>query len=287
MPASARVLSPPNASAAPDAALAAGSGRLCFASVAGRTVVTRAAAAAPLKILNPRNAGTSAWVYLATYGGGLVGGDQVRVQVEIGPRAAALVSTQASTKVYRSPHRAGQTLDARVAEDGLLAMLPDPVTCFAGSDYTQEQRIRLERGASLLLVDRLTAGRVDSGERWMFNRYSSRTMIWQCDRLVLHDALSLGSAGEVARRMGRVNCLASIALLGPALEATAARLIGESGAVPLARDPDFLLSAAPIGDAGVLLRIASRSVEDVAIWLRQRLSIVPALLGDDPWSRKW
>jgi urease accessory protein len=287
MPASARVLSPLSASAAPDAALVAGSGCLRFASVAGRTVVTRASAAAPLKILNPRNVGASAWAYLATYGGGLVGGDQIRVQIDVGPQAVALVSTQASTKVYRSHRPAGQVLDAAVAADGVLVMLPDPVTCFADSRYAQEQRIRLDRGASLLLVDRLTAGRIDSGERWMFHQYASRTMIWQGDKLVLHDALSLGAADAVTRRMGCFNCVASIALLGPALETTAARLIGEAGSAPLTRDPDFLMSAAPIGDAGALLRIASRSVEDVAIALRQRLSIVTALLGDDPWSRKW
>jgi urease accessory protein len=71
-------------------------------------VLTRGSATSPLKLFNPRNAGASAWAYLATYGGGLVGGDQVRMRIEVGPQAAALVSTQASTKVYRSARRASQ-----------------------------------------------------------------------------------------------------------------------------------------------------------------------------------
>lgn len=87
---------------------APGSGWLRFAHVAGRTVLTRGSATSPLKLFNPRNAGASAWAYLATYGGGLVGGDQVRMRIEVGPQAAALVSTQASTKVYRSARRASQ-----------------------------------------------------------------------------------------------------------------------------------------------------------------------------------
>jgi urease accessory protein len=138
-----------------------------------------------------------------------------------------------------------------------------------------------------VLVDRVTAGRIDSGERWMFTRYTSRTMLWQNDRLVLHDALTLGSTDEVARRMGRFNCFASIVVLGPALESTAARLIAEAWDAPLVRDSDFVMSAAPVGAGGALLRIASRSVEDVARAIRQHLSVVTMMLGDDPWSRKW
>jgi len=45
---------------------APGSGWLRFAHVAGRTVLTRASATSPLKLFNPRNAGTSAWAYRAT-----------------------------------------------------------------------------------------------------------------------------------------------------------------------------------------------------------------------------
>jgi urease accessory protein len=265
-----------------------GMGRLCFARVAGRTVLTRASANSPLKFLNPRNAGGSAWAYVATYGGGLVGGDQVRIDVEVGPQASALISTQASTKVYRSDRRATQELDAEVARDGLLVVLPDPVTCFAGSDYLQEQRVRLRPGASLVLVDRLTAGRIDSGERWLFNQYRSRTRIWEGDRLVLHDAVRLTPQdGDLQRRMGRFNCFAMVALLGPALRETAATLVAVVGSQPIARQARLLTSAAPLGDAGALLRIAGSSVEEVARVVREYLGVVPALLGDDPLSRKW
>ena len=288
MSASARVLLASQAAIARDAPLAPGSGALRFARVAGRTVLTRASAAAPLKLLNPRNAGASAWAYLATFGGGLVGGDAVRIRIEVGPDAVGLVSTQASTKVYRSHRRAAQTLDADVDTGGLLVLLPDPVTCFAGSDYAQEQRIRLQPGANLVLVDRLTAGRIESGERWLFDRYSSRTFIWHDGRLVLHDALELVSKEhDLARRMGRFNCIALVALMGPALHATAARLVEAVGAAPVSRGADFLMSTAPIGGAGALLRIAARSVEGVALALRDRLAVVTSLLGDDPWSRKW
>ena len=266
---------------------AAGTGILEFAYVCGETVLTRAFTTSPLKVLNPSHAGQSAWAYLATYGGGLVDGDTIAVHLDVGRGAAALVATQASTKVYRSPHGAAQTLLARVANDGLLVLLPDPVTCFSGARYRQEQRVLLDSGASLVLVDRLTAGRIDFGERWLFEEYNSRMLIWRGDRLVLHDAFSLTrDEGDVARRLDRFNCLAAIVLVGPLLAATAAHLVDVFRSAPVIDRADVLVSAAPLGDDGALLRFASCSTEQIAVALRQHLGILIPLLGDDPWIGK-
>ena len=265
-----------------------GTGELQFTNVRGATVLTRASATSPIKLLNPRNAGASAWVYFATYGGGLLGGDSLSVRVAVGAGAAALVATQASTKVYRSDLGASQRLRASMDDDSLLVLLPDPVTCFAGSRYRQEQHVHMSCSANLVLVDWLTAGRIGSGERWQFDSYRSQTRVWRGDRLILHDGLVLSpEEGELAGRMDRFNCLASAVLSGPALKTTAARLAGSLGSAAAPRRADLLLSAAPLGEDGVILRLAGLSVEHVGAALRQYLAIVPTLLGDDPWACRW
>jgi urease accessory protein len=253
-------------------------------------VLTRAIATSPLRVLNPKSAGSSAWVYLATYGGGLLGGDALDTSIDVGRHATALVATQASTKVYRSGLGASQRLHARAADGSLLVLLPDPVTAFSGSRYAQEQCVELDESASLVLVDWLTAGRMASGERWQFDGYTSRTFIRRSGTLLLHDAVSLTSAdGSVTGRMNRFNCVATVIVTGPAVHAAAARLDGEINTTPLARRADMLMSAAPLagGDNGTVLRLAGMSVEQVGGVLRRLLNFVPALLGDDPWSCKW
>src|SRR5262245_41650827 len=95
-----------------------------------RSLVTRAFAASPLRLLMPRNHGHAAWVYTSTYGGGLVDRDALHLDLDVGPHAAALLATQAATKVYRSPHGTSMTMTARVADHGLLVVAPDPVVCF-------------------------------------------------------------------------------------------------------------------------------------------------------------
>lgn len=63
----------------------------------GRSVVTRASARSPLQVSLPRNHGHAVWAFLAS----LVDGDDTALNVTVGECAAVLLTTQASTKVYR------------------------------------------------------------------------------------------------------------------------------------------------------------------------------------------
>jgi urease accessory protein len=110
--------------------------------------------------------------------------------------ARAVVTTQASTKVYRSLRPASQEVKSSIADDALLVVLPDPVVCFAGGDFSQEQRYDLQPRASLVLVDWMTSGRHATGERWAFHHYSSRIDIRRAGRRVLYDMLRLDAETE-------------------------------------------------------------------------------------------
>ena len=47
------------------------------------------------------------------------------------------------------------------------------------------------------------------------------------------------------------------------------------------------MSAAPLEDDGVLLRVVGLSTQQVGAVLKQSLNFVPSLLGDDPWTSKF
>jgi len=53
------------------------------------------------------------------------------------------------------------------------------------------------------------------------------------------------------------------------------------------RRSDHLVAASALGDDGCVLRIAGCSVEQVGRTIREWLGFLPAMLGDDPWTRKW
>ena len=265
-----------------------GHGRFTVERAGGRSVVRRAYATSPLRLLTPKNHGHAAWIFTSSYGGGLVDGDDIAVEAFVGSGAAAFLSTQSATKVYRSPRGTRVAVDAEVAEGGLLVVAPDAVICFAGSRYRQTQRISIAAGGRLVLVDWVTSGRRESGERWAFEEYASRTVVRVAGRLVVHDALALrASDGPLADRFGRFDVLAVAVLVGRGLEGEIERLDARVRAEPVERRADRLLAFAALEPGGGVLRNAGRTVEDVDHTLRGLLGFVPRLLGDSPWARKW
>lgn len=270
------------------ASVAPGRGILDIERVDRRSVVCRAYATSPLRWLTPRNHGRAAWVYASSHGGGLVGGDALRLTINIGAGASAFVSSQASTKVYRSRVRSSAELEATVASGGHLVLWPDPVVCYAGSTFRQSQSVELRDDGSLILVDTMTSGRRASGERWQFAEYASSITVRQDGRVVLFDSTRLsGVEGDLAGRLGRFDVLCSVVIAGPRFRENVRAITGSIGSRPIERRADLLVSAAPLAHDGCLLRVVGRCTEQVTGVVRSYLSFLSYLLGDDPWTRKW
>ncbi len=268
-----------------------GSAELRVGTVAGRSAVLRSQARNPLRLLTPRTQGNSVWAYTSSFGGGMVAGDETSLHVQVDSGASCFLSTQASTKIYRNPAAlpCAHTVRAQIGEGASLVLAPDPVQCFAASRYDQRQRFDLAADSSLVLVDWMSAGRTARGERWAFSRYSSRNEIWRADAPVLIDAMLLDSthgALDATYRGGRFNCLATVVMLGPPLEAHARDTLDWCQEQPVTPGAGLVLAASPLRE-GALLRVAGISVEEVARAIYQRLRFVRELLNDDPWERKW
>ena len=251
-------------------------------------MLTRAFATSPAKLIATKGRGATCWVYAATLGGGLVGGDEIRVRADVTTGARALLTTQASTKVYRSLRRSRQSLHANVEAGALLAVVPDPVVCFADADFTQTQRYELHADASLVMVDWITSGRHAAGERWAFSRYESRFDIRRGSQRIFFDALVLEpNIDSVVSRMGRFDVLLTAVITGPLVAAAAMDIVARTSQTPIRDGLGLVMSAARLRDGGALLRMAGSSVEQMGHALRAHLAFLSPLTGDDLWSRKW
>src|ERR1700734_3956356 len=80
----------------------AGRGLLRFARVGDRTVVTQLRGESPMKLLSPQCNDRFALAICGTLGGGLVSGDQIDLNCVAEAETESCISTQASTKVYRT-----------------------------------------------------------------------------------------------------------------------------------------------------------------------------------------
>src|SRR3954469_2075870 len=110
-----------------------GAGSLEVSRVSGQSAVVSCRSSSPLKILTPRSRGPSVWAYLSSFGGGVVGGDRVQIQITVNEGAHCFLSTQASTKIYRNhiERECTQTLNATLGSASLLVLVPDVLQPFA------------------------------------------------------------------------------------------------------------------------------------------------------------
>ncbi|KAK6350080.1 hypothetical protein TWF696_006327 [Orbilia brochopaga] len=169
----------------------------------------------PLKLISPApgQRAKSLTVFVLSYGGGLVGGDQVNLRVEVEEGAKLCLQTQGTTKIFKqtpeSPPTA-QRLTARIHAGASLLLLPDPIQPFADSNYLQHQIFELADTttdtSSLVLLDWVTEGRAARNEHWSLTRFESRNEVFattttstsntQRGRLLLRDTMILDTATD-------------------------------------------------------------------------------------------
>jgi urease accessory protein len=217
----------------------------------------------PLKLISPSPSAhqKSVLVFLLTYGGGLVGGDQLHLTITVRPRARLSIATQGHTKIFKSATReitTRQLLHVSIDAGAAACLLPDPVQPFAGSVYEQTQVFTLAASASLCVLDWVSAGRTARGEDWDLWGWSGRNEIWAAGRLLLRDRVVLeGDGAEVQekalkRRMSGLGVFGTLVLKGPLVEDLAGFFVEEFAALPRIGVQDFRSQEKLEEDRGVL-----------------------------------
>ncbi len=266
-------------------------GHAAFALQGKNTRVVSIGSCAPLQLLAPRTGSEVGWLVMGSLGGGLLGGDCIHVDLHVQQGARAYVTTQASTKIFKSGGcgEVRQSLNVHMAPDAAILFAPDPVVCFAHADYQQEQNFYLHAASSLLAVDWFTSGRWQCGERWKFARYLSRQSVFINAAPILIDALELDNTmSNISNTIGfhAVNALATVICLGPRFTRAARVLLQRLHDMPIEPKDSVIFGISELAD-GFLLRVAGDSTENVGRFLQRELAQAAAVMGVELWLRKW
>jgi urease accessory protein len=133
-----------------------------------------------------------ACLYMMNPGGGYVDGDIYKIEIELEPEAAVLLTTQSSTKIYKTMKQpVVQETNIFLKKGSLLEYLPDPVIAYQHARFKQRTTIRMEQGASLVCTDILTPGWAPDGTKFRYDLLQSRMDVYIDDKLVLFDHLKL------------------------------------------------------------------------------------------------
>jgi urease accessory protein len=147
----------------------------------------------PLRVFVPRPPpGEPPSAVLLNTSGGIVGGDALRVAVRLETGAAAVVTTQAAEKAYRSAGaEATVEVDLDLADETWLEWLPQETILFDGALLRRTLRVDLGPRARLVAADMLVFGRRARGEQFQTGLFSDRWEVRLGRRLVWADALHL------------------------------------------------------------------------------------------------
>ena len=105
--------------------------------------------------------------------GGLVGGDQLSVDLELGDKSRALITSVAAQKVYGSIGRsrlhpkgtwANQSVSCRLSSNSDLEWLPQELVVYADALVEQNLDVQLADDASFLSAEIVRLGRTAAGE---------------------------------------------------------------------------------------------------------------------------
>ncbi len=136
--------------------------------------------------------------------GGVVGGDELRIDTSVETGAAAVVSTPGAAKWYRANgHVSRQQLRLRVADDAALEWLPQETIFFNEADVHLDTTVDLQGNARFIGCDILCFGRTASGERFDNGRIRQQLRILRDGMpLWLEQGRLLGGSAQMQSPLG-------------------------------------------------------------------------------------
>lgn len=211
--------------------------------------------------------------------GGLTGGDRLTTQIDLAGGAAAVVTTQACERIYRSTGASAVVTNRlRLGRSARLAWLPQETILFDGGRLARTLEADLAGDAELVGVEAIVLGRAAMGETVRTGALRDRWRIRRDGRLIFADDFRI--EGEIASQVARPAGLDGKVAMATVLHA--------------APEPERMLEAvrAIIGDAGGASawggKLVSRLVAESSLALRRRLEVLLRhLLGGRPLPRVW
>lgn len=123
-------------------------------STGGRTRCTTLRSAPPISLRDTQDG-----LYLVASGAGPIGGDELDLDIDVGPGAFLVVRSAGASMVLPGPHGGRSSLRVRARAQGSLRWEPEPTILVAGCDHRTSTTIELSATACLLWREVVVLGR--------------------------------------------------------------------------------------------------------------------------------
>lgn len=137
-------------------------------------------------------------IYLLHVGGGYVGGDHYKACITAKEDAHVCLTTQAATKVYRTPHEpVFQETELFLKKGAVVEYLPDPLILYEGARFIQETTVHMEEKATFFISDIITPGWSPDGQTFKYHSVRSKLKIYRKNQLMVFDHLFLSPHEDI------------------------------------------------------------------------------------------
>jgi urease accessory protein len=174
---------------------------LAVAAVDGFTRRTRVYEAGSLRVRFP-NSHDALEAVIVNTGGGITGGDDFSVKIEVADGARLVAGTAAAEKIYRSTGSdAAMNVRLSVGTRGRLAWLPQETILFDRARLKRRIDVDLAEHASLVMAEAVLFGRAAMGERMEHGFWADTWRVRRGGRLVFAENVRLD--GDIAAKLAR------------------------------------------------------------------------------------
>ena len=163
----------------------------------------------PLQIMPPhyQDKDGTVFAYMLNPSGGILQHDRLLTEITMDEGSRALVTTPASTKIYKMDDGFA-VLENKIEMRGgsILEYLPESNVPFAGSKTYQNTEFHLDKGATLISFDMVTPGRVSRGEVFQYDIYEAKTKIYVDGKLIAYDSARIEPEKMDLTAPGMIEC---------------------------------------------------------------------------------
>jgi urease accessory protein len=199
---------------------ARGGVRVRFACAGGRTVRTEVAESGGFRARFPNTFNPSCEAVLINTGGGMTGGDALATSIAVEAGAAAVVTTQAAEKIYRSQGPATEvSTRLEVGAGAVLHWLPQEAILFGRAHLRRHLEAEIAPDATLIACESVYFGRAAMGEALDEAALRDRWRIRRGGRLIFAEDVRLeGHVADILSRpaiAGGARAVATVLMVAP------------------------------------------------------------------------
>ena len=204
-----------------------------------------------------------AHIYMMSSSGGILQGDEQKIDIIMGKNSRARITNQSATKIYKMEDGyASQYINIRCQEGSYLEFVPHQIIPFKSSRFYQEVNLEVDENAVLIYSEIISAGRIASGEKYDFDLCFLRTSACRKNQILFTDVMSLNRRDNP--RLESVfegkDAFSTVYLIG--ISVSTERIMEEINLAT--KNTSILASCSSLPhDCGIIIRILADSVSEI------------------------